>query len=83
VGELIGYARVSTRNQNFDAQLDAVCAAACSRIFAEAASGAKCVRPPLAAARAPLASGHTTTAAARAIGVGRATVYRHLATAAA
>jgi DNA invertase Pin-like site-specific DNA recombinase len=74
---------VSTRNQNFDGQLDAVCAAACSRIFADAASGAQCVRPQLAAARALLASGHTTTAAAREIGVGRATLHRHLATAAA
>jgi DNA invertase Pin-like site-specific DNA recombinase len=37
----------------------------------------------IAAARALLASGHTTTAAARAIGVSRANLYRHLATAAA
>jgi DNA invertase Pin-like site-specific DNA recombinase len=186
MGELIGYGRVSTRDQNLDAQRSALLAAGCSRIFEETASGALRERPELAAAldymrpgdvlvvarldrlgrslrhlldtvedlqrrgiglqslgeqldtttaagrlifhlfavladferaltreradagraaarargetggrpvavtaeklaaaRALLASGHTTAAAARAIGVGRATLYRHLATAAA
>jgi len=54
---LIGYARVSTAEQNLDLQQDALQKAGCERIFTDTASGAKSDRPGLAAALAYLRDG--------------------------
>ena len=43
----IGYARVSTREQSFDLQLDALRQAGCENIYQEAVSGAQATRPQL------------------------------------
>jgi DNA invertase Pin-like site-specific DNA recombinase len=47
---LVGYARVSTRDQSPALQLEALNAAGCDRVFTEAASGASRDRPELKAA---------------------------------
>lgn len=58
-GQLIGYARVSTGDQEARLQLDALTVAGCSRIFTDLASGKNIDRPELAAALDYLRPGDT------------------------
>ena len=44
---LLGYARVSTKDQNLDLQLDALRLHRCEKFFSDTVSGAKAVRPGL------------------------------------
>ena len=43
-GELIGYARISTEDQNLTLQIDALKKAGCSRVFTDKVSGAQSQR---------------------------------------
>jgi len=56
---LVGYARVSTQEQNLDMQKDALQAAGCERVFVEKASGAQTNRPQLRAAIEYMRKGDT------------------------
>lgn len=56
---LVGYARVSTQDQNPDLQLDALKVAGCEKVFVERASGAQRERPELKAALDYARSGDT------------------------
>ena len=56
---LLGYARVSTDDQNLDLQRDALTAAGCERTFEDMASGAKADRIGLAAMMMMLRAGDT------------------------
>lgn len=55
----IGYARISTRDQNLSAQLDALTQAGCDRVYEEMASGALSDRPILAEVMRSLRDGDT------------------------
>jgi DNA invertase Pin-like site-specific DNA recombinase len=56
---LVGYARVSTTEQNVDLQMDALRAAKCEEFFTDTISGAKTERPGLDAALRYLRAGDT------------------------
>lgn len=56
---LIGYARVSTREQNLDLQLDALREAGCEKIFEDKLSGARSERPGLSRLKDSLRPGDT------------------------
>lgn len=56
---LIGYARVSTQNQNLDLQLEALTKAGCKKIFDDKVSGKISERPGLAKALELLREGDT------------------------
>ncbi|MHB2029828.1 MAG: recombinase family protein, partial [Acidimicrobiales bacterium] len=53
----IGYARISTHDQNLALQNDALAAAGCEKIFTDVASGAKTSRAGLASALTHLRAG--------------------------
>jgi len=56
---LIGYARVSTQDQNLDLQVDALIKADCQKIFDDKISGSRSERPGLAKALEMLRNGDT------------------------
>jgi DNA invertase Pin-like site-specific DNA recombinase len=57
--DLVGYARVSTEEQNLDLQLDALDAAGCKRVFRDVSSGSLKHRPQLDACLDYLRTGDT------------------------
>lgn len=57
--DLVGYARVSTNDQDSALQLDALAAAGCTRVFEDTASGARSSRPELDQALDHLRTGDT------------------------
>jgi DNA invertase Pin-like site-specific DNA recombinase len=56
---MIGYARVSTADQNPQAQVDALTASGCEKVFQEHASGVLSQRPQLDACLGYLREGDT------------------------
>ena len=56
---LIGYARVSTQDQNLELQIDALTKAGCLRLFDDKMSGSRAERPGLAKALDMLREGDT------------------------
>lgn len=59
MGQMIGYARVSTAEQNLDLQVDALEKAGCQRVFTDVVSGARAERPGLIQAMDYLRAGDT------------------------
>ena len=60
----IGYARVSTTDQDLALQIDALAKVGCARVFEDTASGAKSDRPGQTAALAFAREGDVLTLAA-------------------
>lgn len=56
---LIGYGRISTKEQNIDLQKDALTAASCEKFFFDVSSGAKSKRPELDKLKEQLRAGDT------------------------
>jgi len=56
---LVGYARVSTQDQNLELQTEALQKAGCKKIFEDRMSGSRAERPGLAQARDNLRAGDT------------------------
>jgi len=56
---LIGYARVSTQDQNLDLQIEALTKAGCKKVFDDKISGSRAERPGLAKALEMLRDGDT------------------------
>lgn len=56
---LIGYARISTHDQNLDLQLEALAKAGCQKVFEDKISGTRAERPGLAKALEMLREGDT------------------------
>ena len=56
---LVGYARVSTQDQNLDLQIDALTKAGCEKMFDDKISGTRAVRPGLDKALEILREGDT------------------------
>ncbi len=56
---LIGYARVSTQNQNLNLQIDALIKAGCEKLFEDKVSGTRAERPGLAKALELMRTGDT------------------------
>lgn len=56
---LIGYARVSTQDQNLDLQIEALTKVGCHKVFDDKISGSRVVRPGLAKALEMLREGDT------------------------
>ena len=56
---LIGYARVSTQDQNLDLQLEALTTAGCKKVFDDKISGSRAERPGLTKALEMLREGDT------------------------
>ena len=63
----IGYARVSTRDQNLELQLDALDKAGCKRIFTDKLSGVQVERPGLQEALSHLREADNWTASGAAL----------------
>lgn len=56
---MIGYARVSTQDQNLDLQCDALAKAGCKKVFEDKVSGTRANRPGLEKAQEMLREGDT------------------------
>ena len=67
----VGYARVSTRDQHAEGQIDALTAAGCTRIFTDTASGKLATRPQLDAALTYLREDEDTLVVTRLDRLGR------------